>query len=279
MHYYQFNIGDYRRDTAHLKPIEHYIYRSLIDWYYLDEKPIPKETQMVMRRLSIGSDLVNEVENVLQDFFVLSENGWVHGRIELDIREYHAKAEVNRLNGKLGGRPKKTQTVSSRLPNDNPSESESNPNQEPITNNHKPITNNKDKDKSFCAEPKGSTPKVIGKIIIELPLNVKGTFHQVMQSDVDEFTELYPAVDVIQEFRGMRGWCISNPTKLKTNTGIKKFINAWLSKAQNNPSRPKTNFNGANYGVKQVDGLKDAYMTFGLQEIQPQESLGYEIGR
>ncbi|MER2164727.1 MAG: DUF1376 domain-containing protein, partial [Psychrobacter alimentarius] len=35
MHYYSFNIADYKKDTAHLKPMEHYIYRSLIDLYYL----------------------------------------------------------------------------------------------------------------------------------------------------------------------------------------------------------------------------------------------------
>ena len=73
MHYYQFNIGDYRADTAHLSIIEHGIYRQLIDWYYLDEKPIPKETQVVMRRLRLGSDEQHYLTNVLNDFFVLTD--------------------------------------------------------------------------------------------------------------------------------------------------------------------------------------------------------------
>ena len=38
MHYYKFNIADYRKDTGHLSTIEHGIYRQLIDWYYLDEQ-------------------------------------------------------------------------------------------------------------------------------------------------------------------------------------------------------------------------------------------------
>jgi hypothetical protein len=45
----------------------------------------------------------------------------------------------NKNNGKLGGRPKKTQSVISGLPD----KSQNNPNQEPITNNHKPIKENK----------------------------------------------------------------------------------------------------------------------------------------
>ena len=69
MHYYKFNISDYRKDTVHLTPIEHYIYRSLIDWYYLDELPIPKETQSVMRRLCLGIESVSLLQNVLNDLF------------------------------------------------------------------------------------------------------------------------------------------------------------------------------------------------------------------
>lgn len=136
MHFYQFNIGDYRRDTSHLKPIEHYIHRTLIDWYYLDERPIPKETQVVMRRLNLGLEFFENLQNVLKDFYVLRDDGYHQKRIDSDIASYHEKSEQNRINGALGGRPKKTQVVSERKPTEKQNKSESNPNQEPITNNH-----------------------------------------------------------------------------------------------------------------------------------------------
>ncbi|MGJ8620939.1 MAG: YdaU family protein [Methylophilaceae bacterium] len=143
MHYYQFNVGDYRRTTAHLTPIEHYIYRSLMDWYYLDEKPIPNKTQLVLRWLSLGLDQETQLENVLNDFFILEDEVWKQRRIDNALNEYHAKAETNKINGKKGGRPKnpnknsenKTQLKPSGLTNANPSESELNPNQEPRTKN------------------------------------------------------------------------------------------------------------------------------------------------
>ena len=135
MHYYKFNIADYRKDTGHLSTIEHGIYRQLIDWYYLDEQPIPEETQVVIRRLRLGSDEVNFLRNVLDDFFVLGKTGYTHKRIEVEIKDYQEQVEKNKNNGKLGGRPKKTQVVMSGLPD----ESQNNPNQEPLTNNHKPI--------------------------------------------------------------------------------------------------------------------------------------------
>ncbi len=136
MHYYQHNIADYRKDTVHLTPVEHFIYRSLIDWYYLDEKPVPLETQTIIRRLSLGPNMVKDLQNVINDFFKKAEDGYHHKRIDLEIREYNIKAEVNRTNGKLGGRPKKTQTVNSG----NPNETEGKGNQEPRTKNHKPRT-------------------------------------------------------------------------------------------------------------------------------------------
>jgi uncharacterized protein YdaU (DUF1376 family) len=134
MHYYKFNIADYRKDTGHLSTIEHGIYRQLIDWYYLDEQPIPEETQVVIRRLRLGSDEVNFLRNVLDDFFVLGKTGYTHKRIEVEIKDYQEQVEKNKNNGKLGGRPKKTQVVMSGLPD----ESQNNPNQEPLTINHKP---------------------------------------------------------------------------------------------------------------------------------------------
>ena len=41
------------------------------------------------------------------------------------------------------------------------------------------------------------------------------------------------AVDVRQEFANMRGWCLGNPTKRKTRSGVRRFVAAWLAKEQN----------------------------------------------
>lgn len=138
MHYYQFNIADYRKDTGHLTPTEHYIYRFLIDWYYLDEQPIPRKTQLVMRRLRLVSENNKDLENILDEFFVETENGWIHKRIDDEISKYKLKADTARVNGSKGGRPKKenkkpkkTQPVNYR-----------NPEKTGLKANHKPITIN-----------------------------------------------------------------------------------------------------------------------------------------
>ena len=146
MHYYQFNIADYRKDTVHLTRIEHGIYRDLIDWYYLEETPIPTKTQSVMRRLRLGCEMeATALKNVLQDFFSQESDGFHHKRIDLDIAEYHAQCDKNRSNGLKGGRPKgkRTQSVSSRLPVATQTDATANPNHKPLTTNHKPLIKDK----------------------------------------------------------------------------------------------------------------------------------------
>jgi len=103
MHYYQFNIGDYRAATAHLSNEEDLAYRRLLDMYYDTENQIPLDTQWVAKRLRLDTKVVKVV---LQDMFKLTETGWHHGRCELIIEQYHAMAEKNRANGRLGGRKK-----------------------------------------------------------------------------------------------------------------------------------------------------------------------------
>lgn len=171
MHYYEHNIGDYRRDTAHLSLLEHGVYRQLLDLYYLEESPIPKDNRWVMRRLSAKTeDEQNAVVSVLNDFFLDCDDGWRHHRCDSVIADYVAKCDKNKVNGKKGGRPKsipereKTQSVISGLANGKPNESETNPNQEPLTKNHKP------KEKSEVDQPPASPPTVAGAICARLKL-------------------------------------------------------------------------------------------------------------
>jgi len=76
------------------------------------------------------------------------------------------------------------------------------------------------------------------KAIFELPLNDKSLF-PITQTQVDEWANLYPAVDVMQQLRSMRGWLDANPTKRKTRSGILRFVNSWLSREQDNGPRSR----------------------------------------
>lgn len=68
-----------------------------------------------------------------------------------------------------------------------------------------------------------------------------GTSYEITENDVDKFQQLYPGIDVRQEIRNITGWCISNPRNRKTRAGAKRFLNGWLSRAQNS-SRPNKGY-------------------------------------
>lgn len=67
--------------------------------------------------------------------------------------------------------------------------------------------------------------------VISLPLN-DGTLYPITQADVDKWTELYPAVNVISELRKMVGWLDANKDRRKTRKGVLRFIVNWLSGQQ-----------------------------------------------
>lgn len=143
MHYYQKNIGDYGRDTGHLSALEHGVYNLLIDWYYLNERPITIKEAI---RVSRGNP--DETQVVLSEFFKETPEGWIHSYADRVIAEYHAKAERNRVNGAKGGRPAKDSQVVDSIDTETQVVTAGMPKQT-LTNNHKPLTINTEKQKDY----------------------------------------------------------------------------------------------------------------------------------
>lgn len=56
-----------------------------------------------------------------------------------------------------------------------------------------------------------------------------------------EYRESFPGVDVLQEARKARQWCIDNPPKRKTPGGMPKFLASWFGRVQDRPAAPSTN--------------------------------------
>lgn len=140
MHYYQFNIGDYKSHTDHLTNIEDLGYRRLLDCLYLHEKPLPICTKNCARLVRMNEN-AQEIKGVLEEFFTLTENGWAHKRAMEEICEFQHKQDVARANGKKGGRPKKAEKT--QLVNlGNQQESELQTKHKTLNINHKPLTIN-----------------------------------------------------------------------------------------------------------------------------------------
>ncbi|HFF3759543.1 TPA: hypothetical protein ACGCNR_001527 [Stenotrophomonas maltophilia] len=75
-------------------------------------------------------------------------------------------------------------------------------------------------------------PPVIGFLLND------GSEFGLTQAQLDEFQDLYPGINVLQQVKNAKAWCLTNPKNRKTRSGAMKFINGWLSRAQNSaPTR------------------------------------------
>jgi uncharacterized protein YdaU (DUF1376 family) len=125
MHYYQFNIGDYLSHTKHLDLMEDLAYRRLLDLYYLHERPLNSGIASVARQIGMR-DHETEVKSVLEEFFNLSDDGWINQRADKEIKHFHSKIDQASRAGKASAeRRMSARSTDVQLTN----------NQEPITNN------------------------------------------------------------------------------------------------------------------------------------------------
>ena len=96
-----------------------------------------------------------------------------------------------------------------------------------------------------CAAPTSSPPaddllpaEPASPVAVSFALN-DGKDFEITEAQVREFADLYPAINVLQQLRSLKAWVISNPKNRKTRSGAMRFVNSWLSRAQNQaPTRP-----------------------------------------
>jgi uncharacterized protein YdaU (DUF1376 family) len=127
MHYYQFNIGDYASHTRHLTAIEDIAYRRLLDLYYLHERPLNSGSASVARQINMR-EYETEVKSILDEFFTLTDDGWINVRADKEIAHYRGKIEQASRAGKASAE-RRSNVRSTDVQ---------------LTNNHKPITNNQE---------------------------------------------------------------------------------------------------------------------------------------
>jgi hypothetical protein len=97
------------------------------------------------------------------------------------------------------------------------------------------------------------SPPPADPVVIAIPLNTGDEF-PVTEAKVQELADLYPAVDVPQALRNMRGWCLGNPKRRKTRGGVMDFITTWLAKDQNRGGQARAS---PQAGTQRRNGFRD----------------------
>jgi uncharacterized protein YdaU (DUF1376 family) len=209
VNYYPFHLGDYAIDTAHLSNDEDLCYRRAIDLYMLQEGPLKAHQadakQTLSRRLRVAEQTL---ENVLNEFFTLTEKGWEHSRCNAEIAKFQAKSDKAKEAGRLGGKGKQSnakQTPSERLA------------KAKLTKNQEPITNNQ------IIDAAASVKKASKRESKAQPIDDE--YLAKLQSE-------YPHAKVSEQFASCTKWWLE---KKKVHPSRRALVN-WLDKVQPPPS-------------------------------------------
>lgn len=166
-----------------------------------------------------------------------SESGKKGGsKPEANVKQNENKPEANAKQGKAASKKEKEIEIENEVEIDSITPSE------------------------FCGELPSSPPPAA-----VLPL-VDGTDFEISVEMVAELSGLYPAVDVEQQLRNMRGWLWANPKNRKTKAGIMRFVNSWLSREQNSARPASSQATGGRYGKPDIP--KGASGELGKAELE-----------
>lgn len=232
--YMQFYVADYLADTAHLDAEENGAYLLLIFNYWQTGKPIPKKRLQKVAR--VGNDRWTDVQDSLSEFFSDDGECWTHERIEADLAAVEDAQAQRAAAGKASAEARKSakrKELKERV-NDRstPVQRESN---DRSTNRDKSREEENRKDNNTGASPVGD---LLRPEIVSLPCK-DNTEYQVESEYLQEIIALHQKVNVPSELAAMRAWLLSNPAKRKTRSGIKRFINSWLTRAAETTQRPQ----------------------------------------
>jgi uncharacterized protein YdaU (DUF1376 family) len=221
-----FYTGDYLRDTRHLSPLKHGVYVLLLMHCWDQKGPVPLDEQESAGIANCRStDEIDALRYILDKFFVRMDDGHYNKRMQAEIERAESISRARSDAGRLGYQARANQL---------PSKSRSIAKQVhlPLPPHHTPTpTTTPTKSKAFASSDLQSL-SADTEVVERIPLN-DGTEHPIDKAFVAELDRAYPSVDPPATLREIRAWCVANPAKRKTRTGVRRFINAWFSREQN----------------------------------------------
>jgi len=147
MNYYPHHIGDFNNATRHLSRTERSVYRDLIELCYDTEKPLPDDLEYISKRiLADDENQIYAMQQVLNEYFILTENGYENERCNKIIKEYQRNAKNKSKAGKASAKARKSKKTKDKTPSTDVqqpfntcSTGVRNQEPEPITKNQEPL--------------------------------------------------------------------------------------------------------------------------------------------
>jgi len=145
MHFFAFNIKSYAHATVHLTNEEDLAYRRILDICYDTEAPLDPDPKVISRRVRCE---LTSVQNVLGEYFILTDTGWVHPRVQKELDSTYAKSEKAKESALLSVKARQDRANAQRTLNERSTNVEL-----PITHDPVPMTQKEKTKKSQQAAP------------------------------------------------------------------------------------------------------------------------------
>lgn len=210
MHYYKFHPKDYMSKTSFLEPLEDLAYRRMLDYCYLNEKPLPSDVEEIALLVSMRSHC-DSIAVVLRYFFELTEDGYINDRVEKVLEAYQEKSEKARVSARARWDKRKPKSDSkankdkdSCERNANASEAHDgrNANHKPITKNQEPVTNTNDEGEKALNIPFDTFWKTYAKSVAKDKCEAKWkTLSNKVREQIMQHLPAYVASTPVKRFR------------------------------------------------------------------------------
>lgn len=239
MNYYSFHVGDYAVHTRHLSLTEDLAYRRLLDLYYTNEGPITLDVERASKLIGMR-DHVQDVSEILSNFFVKSEDGYRNKRCDEEIAAYRAKAERAKSANKARWSDKPASDPSlksdaSRIP----------------TNNQEPITKNQSS--SLRSEDAPAKRAVVAKPV-DVSEEVWSAFKTVRKAKKAPITDL--AILGIRREAVKAGIDLEDALTVCCERGWAGFKAEWYTKDASTPKAKPESFYERDLRLKREEAAK-----------------------
>lgn len=110
------HIGDYKRDTGHLRAMGHGAYLLLL-FHHWSTGSLPDDDEQLSTIACLSKAEWKKLRPILERFF---QPGWKHGRVEEDLasakQSYEARAKAGEKGGKAKATNKQRSSIATALP-------------------------------------------------------------------------------------------------------------------------------------------------------------------
>src|SRR5690606_34541339 len=85
-------------------------------------------------------------------------------------------------------------------------------------------------------QPSRVPPKVDEPAVLEFPCDGTPNAWRLTESQIAEWQELFPSLDVLAQCRLAYAWVLADSSRRKTARGMPKFLVGWFGRSQNRGS-------------------------------------------